>query len=245
MAPEFGYKGLAQRETTGPGARTMKHRNSHLLVGYWSRLRRGRPIPDQADIDPRSIKRMLSHVFILDAREKARPSYRLAGTVLCDRFGLELRATSFLTHWEQSARGAIQLLLQQSLMECQPACITSIGVTSDCAMVEMETVLAPLTFGAGSPSRFLGMVQWTGDVSALHGQPVSYQRLVGSQMIREDDSLMPPLDPPSQTNVKTPHLRLVVSRDKPATVHCEMDEAMRDLVTALNIVSRPRMSLVR
>ena len=30
----------------------MKHKNSHLLVGYWSRLRNGRDVPDQTDIDP-------------------------------------------------------------------------------------------------------------------------------------------------------------------------------------------------
>ena len=34
----------------------MKHRNSHLLVGYWSRLRKGRDVPDQTDIDPRAIR---------------------------------------------------------------------------------------------------------------------------------------------------------------------------------------------
>ena len=38
----------------------MKHKNSHLLVGYWSRLRKGREVPDQTDIDPRAIKRLLS-----------------------------------------------------------------------------------------------------------------------------------------------------------------------------------------
>ena len=44
----------------------MKHKNSHLLVGYWSRLRSGREVPDQTDIDPRAIKRLLSYTFILD-----------------------------------------------------------------------------------------------------------------------------------------------------------------------------------
>jgi len=32
----------------------MKHKNSHLLVGYWSRLRKGRAVPEQTDIDPRA-----------------------------------------------------------------------------------------------------------------------------------------------------------------------------------------------
>ena len=60
----------------------MKHKNSHLLVGYWSRLRKGRDVPDQTDIDPRAIKRMLSYTFIVDATSIARPNYRLAGTAL-------------------------------------------------------------------------------------------------------------------------------------------------------------------
>src|SRR4029077_9168850 len=81
-------------------ARDMKHKNSHLLVGYWSRLRRGRDVPDQTDIDPRQLKRMLSSVFILDAENPARPIYRLAGTGLCERFGFELKGTGFLAHWE-------------------------------------------------------------------------------------------------------------------------------------------------
>jgi hypothetical protein len=68
----------------------MKHKNSHLLVGYWSRLRKGRAVPMQGEIDPRAIKRFLSYVFILDCENPARPIYRLAGTGLCERFGFEL-----------------------------------------------------------------------------------------------------------------------------------------------------------
>src|SRR6202012_5424443 len=81
--------GCSKRKTGVIGA--MKHRNSHLLVGYWSRLRKGRAVPDQTDIDPRAIKRMLSYIFILDASDITRPTYRLAGTSLCDRFGCELK----------------------------------------------------------------------------------------------------------------------------------------------------------
>ena len=61
----------------------MKHKNSHLLVGYWSRLRKGREVPDQTDIDPRAIKRLLSYTFILDceirrARFTVSPARRFA-----------------------------------------------------------------------------------------------------------------------------------------------------------------------
>jgi len=82
----------------------MKHKNSHLLVGYWSRLRNGRDAPDQSDLDPRAIKRLLPYTFILDCENPARPAYRLAGTALCERYGFELKSTGFFGHWDaQSA----------------------------------------------------------------------------------------------------------------------------------------------
>jgi hypothetical protein len=229
----------------------MKHKNSHLLVGYWSRLRRGRAVPDQTDIDPRAIKRMLSQVFILESSDPARAAFRLAGTWLCDRFGFELKGTSFLGTWESQSRSAIVLLLKQSLASRQPVCISSIGSTSDCAMTEIEIVLAPLSFGSTGPTRFLGMVQFLGDSGGAAGRPIAYQRLVGSTFLNEDEPLSntppPPAQPPhpGHGHARAPHLRLVVSRDKSAALHCEMDEMMRELISALEIQRRPLLSLLR
>ena len=76
----------------------MKHRNSHFAVGYWSRLRQGRLAPDQADIDPRALKRLLPNVFLLEARGDGAFVYRLAGTALCDRYGAELRGSDRRAH---------------------------------------------------------------------------------------------------------------------------------------------------
>ncbi len=202
----------------------MKHRNSHLLVGYWSRLRRGRAVPDQTEIDPRAIKRMLSYVFILDAQDGERPLYRLAGTGLCERFGAELKGVSFLSHWEAQSRGALAGLLKQSLATKQPLCLSSIAATADCGMVEFETVLAPVSFNGREPTRFLGMVQVLTDINALAGKPIAFERLVASQMIREDEPIpIPDFPPPPSLDVlrghsKAPHLRLVVSQGQPQSV---------------------------
>ena len=167
----------------------MKHRNSHLLVGYWSRLRRGREVPDQTDIDPRAIKRMLSYVFILEASDPARPVYRLAGTSLCDRFGTELKGTNFLAHWEAQSRGSAGRAAASSARRRQPVCISSIAATAECGMVELETVLAPVSFGDEAPTRFVGMVQVLSDPTPLAGRPIAFERLVASQLVREDEPL--------------------------------------------------------
>lgn len=222
----------------------MKHRNSHLLVGYWSRLRRGRGVPDQCDIDPRAIKRMLSFVFILDAADPGQPHYRLAGTSLCERFGFELKGSAFLAHWEVGSRASLTLLMRQSLALKQPVSISSFGTTPDGALVEMETVLAPITFGDGTATRFVGMVQVLSDPAPLSGRPIAFQRLIASQFVREDEPLStyvpPPPPPPAipalRSHPKAPHLRLVISRERTAPANFDMDEAMQALIKRLDIV---------
>ena len=219
----------------------MKHKNSHLLVGYWSRLRKGRQVPDQTDIDPRAIKRMLPYVFILDAENPARPIYRLAGTGLCERFGFELKGTGFLAHWEAQSGAALASLLQQALKLKQPVCLSSIGASADCGMVELETVLAPISFGPGTPTRFIGMIQILSDASQLRGRPIAFQRLAASQLIREDEPLAaldspppPPAPPPIlRSHPKAPHLRLVVSEGRTATLHFAAETVLEKMFDML------------
>jgi hypothetical protein len=220
----------------------MKHKNSHLLVGYWSRLRKGRAVPDQTDIDPRAIKRMLSSVFILDVDSASRPIYRLAGTALCEQFGFELRGTGFLAHWEAQSAHALSSLLRQALTLRQPLCLSSIGSSAGAGMVELETVLAPVSFNGEEPTRFIGMIQILSDQSLLAGRPIAFQRLAGSQLIREDDPLpaFDDLPPPPFNGMRSlrslpraPHLRLVVSQGKPQTLHFVDDDA-RKLIASLD-----------
>jgi hypothetical protein len=220
----------------------MKHKNSHLLVGYWSRLRKGRAVPDQTDIDPRAIKRLLSYTFILDCENPARPIYRLAGTALCERFGFELKGTSFLAHWESQSGQSLASLLRQVLKASQPVCLSSIAATADNGMVELETILTPMSFNGGEPTRFFGMVQMLSDPTPLLGRSIAYERLVGSQMIQEDEPLSsydqnrppPPPPPPSLgAHPKAPYLRLVVSRDSPAFLHFGSGDLLQKMSDAI------------
>jgi hypothetical protein len=206
----------------------MKHKNSHLLVGYWSRLRKGREVPDQADIDPRAIKRLLPYTFILDYQNPDRPLYRLAGTALCERFGFELKGSSFLAHWESQSTLSLVSLLRQAMISRQPVCLSSVGATVDNGMVELETILTPVSMNDGGPSRFFGMVQVLGDPAPLLGRAIAYERLVGSQLIQEDEPLMEeeparviPLASVTalRAHPKAPYLRLVVSRERAAPLN--------------------------
>src|SRR5882762_7673667 len=200
----------------------MKHRNSHFAVGYWGLIRHGRKAPDQADIDPKALKRLLPFVFLLDARLSLF-TYRLAGTTLCERYGGELRGKNFLSPWDPDSRARLTNLLRQALAESTPLCLNSLGATEECRMVEIETVLLPITFGGRAPERFLGVAQVLSDVAPLLGRYISFERLVHGTLIREGESKLdepaPPTPPPSppesgrRVGSHAPHLRLVVSRE--------------------------------
>jgi hypothetical protein len=201
----------------------MKHRNSHFAVGYWSRIRHGRVVPDQADVDPKVLKRLLPFVFLLDAKPDGSFIYRLAGTALCERYGGELRGRNFFGHWDADSRARLTALLVQALTQKLPACLISVGATEDCRMLETETVLMPLTFGDDAPRRFLGVAQVLTDVTALAGRPITFERLVSSKLVREGETAYKAA--PSQTlhpiagwrsHPRAPHLRLVASNDNSA-----------------------------
>jgi len=212
----------------------MKHRNSHFAVGYWSRIRHGRAAPDQADIDPKVLKRLLPFVFLLDARPDGTFVHRLAGTALCERYGGELRGRNFLGHWDADSRARLTALLHQALAQKLPASLISVGATEDCRMLETETVLMPLTFGGDAPQRFLGVAQVLTDVSALAGRPITFERLVSSKLIREDETSSKTAVPQQLAAVtgwrahpRAPHLKLVASNDNsPGGFKQDLDESL-------------------
>jgi hypothetical protein len=90
-------------------------------------------------------------------------------------------------------------------------------------MIEIETVLMPITYGSEQAERYLGIAQVLTDVSPLIGRSITFERLVSSALVREDETLttieLPPSAPPppravnedGQRHPRAPHLRLVVS----------------------------------
>jgi len=220
----------------------MKHRNNHFAVGYWSLIRRGRPTPDQADIDPKALKRLLPFVFLLDVRPAtASFVYRLAGTTLCENYGGELRGRDFLAQWDRESRTKLPVLLKQSLAEAVPVCLSSVATTDDHRFVEVETVLMPMTCNAESRPRFLGVAQVLADVAPLMGHTIACESLVLGSLIRDGECPVieaPAVAPvrklrPSRT-ARGAHLTLVVSEPQPKTGHDGLrfdgNDALADLL---------------
>jgi hypothetical protein len=113
-------------------------------------------------------------------------------------------------------------------------------------MVEIETVLLPITFGSGRSERYIGVAQVLTDVSSISGRAISFERLVASALVREDEDVAtaelppPPAPPISRDNSwrqhsRAPHLRLIVSRNNafaaPDPLRDDAQETLRKIFT--------------
>jgi len=103
-----GNTGATAIEIRGERVRIrMKQRTIQTLYAYWSDLRGERIAPRRLEIEPSRIGSILAETFMLERVDSATYNYRLAGTRLCEIFGVELRGTNILAGWTASDRAAI------------------------------------------------------------------------------------------------------------------------------------------
>lgn len=147
----------------------MKHENTRALFRYWNDLRNGRPAPYRSELDPRSISDLLESTFILETTGQGAPRFRLAGTKLCDQFGLELRGMSALALWQGTCRNRIKDLINEVV---ETPCIGHVVCrveTRSGASFAAEFVFLPLRSDLGAMSRVLGCGYYMGDVDTRGG----------------------------------------------------------------------------
>ena len=71
---------------------------------YWHSLDRDRVVPRRSSFDPTRISPLLSGIAIYEVKSRDEIIYRLAGTALVDRFGMEVTGKNFLDFWEGELR---------------------------------------------------------------------------------------------------------------------------------------------
>lgn len=136
----------------------MKQRTSQTIYRYWNEVRGTRMAPTRLEIEPGRITEILSESFILESGPDQSFVFRLAGTRICDQYGIEMRGASFL-----SLAGAEHIdVLEEKLH----AVITqgAVGVfefeasADDGRTVVFEAVVLPLLHSGQAVSRFLGTI---------------------------------------------------------------------------------------
>lgn len=86
----------------------MRHSATQALYAYWNEVRGERPAPRRLEIQPARIADVLLDTFILERADRGTFRFRLAGTRVASRLGLDLKARDFLSCWGDGDRALLE-----------------------------------------------------------------------------------------------------------------------------------------
>lgn len=137
------------------------------LRGYWEALRTAADgaIPERNRIDPRGIGGALDVAFIADRVAPGVARLRLAGSVLCDLMGMDVRGMPLLSLIEPRDRAGLAEAVETALM--QPAVLT-LALAADRGIgrppLEARLLMLPLRRADGSAGLALGCLAIDGQI---------------------------------------------------------------------------------
>ena len=161
----------------------MRHKTSETLFAYWNGVRGAHLAPRRFDIEPAKIAGILSSTFMLERLDPATYRYRLAGTLVCSMFGVELRGANFLEGWPPEDR--LSLMRRLSVLSGRGAVelIHLEAAPSGRASVPFELLLLPLRHTGESIDRVLGSFVALDCPAWLGHAPLATKRLIANEFI--------------------------------------------------------------
>lgn len=139
----------------------MRHDTSVTLFHYWNGLRGTRKAPRRFEIEPARIARILPEAFILEQVDLDTYRFRIAGTRLCEHFGLELRGRNLLDYWDEEDRVILKRQLTAIAEQGAAGLFEFEAFGSRKEPVLFETLVLPLVHANASIDRFLGTMSPT------------------------------------------------------------------------------------
>ncbi|MDO5658366.1 MAG: PAS domain-containing protein [Paracoccus sp. (in: a-proteobacteria)] len=135
------------------------------LRACWDGLRKGRAVPERAEIDPRLLRGLLDHAFILERIAPGAARFRLAGRHLVDVMGMEVRGMPLCSVLNPSSRGRLSDVLETVFKAPQ---IAEFRLEAQGGFgrppLAGHMVLLPLRSDLGDVTRALGALAVKGDI---------------------------------------------------------------------------------
>jgi len=162
----------------------LKHKTSQILFSYWDSVRGERATPRRFEIEPARIATILPSTFILERIDAETYRFRLAGTNVCDIFGVELRGSNFLDGWTTLDRLA---LIRHLAALSKHGAIEAIHLEAAPvarASTPFEVLLLPLRHTGEAIDRILGALSpldppphWLGEL------PITSKRIISHELV--------------------------------------------------------------
>jgi hypothetical protein len=152
-------------------AQPMYHSNTSCLLAYWGELAAAGEVPARADFDPMAMRAMLDQVFMLGRAAPGEFRFRLAGAMVGQLHGRELRAHLVLPLWADDDRLQVKTAMESVLRRGEPIVITTEGHAGPFT-TSLEILMAPLAGPDGSVDRIVGLYQPLTPIARLQERPI-------------------------------------------------------------------------
>lgn len=136
----------------------MKQRTSQVLYGYWNDIRGDRMAPRRFDIEPSRISEILAETLVLERIDSHTFVFRLAGTKICDAFGIELRGRNFSDFMGDEGRFDFEHAMAAITDQGAAGVFELEALDANGRTARFEAILLPLTHIDDKISRYLGSV---------------------------------------------------------------------------------------
>jgi hypothetical protein len=164
----------------------MRHSHTQRLIDLWRQERGEQLAPRKAAIEPRAIKEHLAFAFLLKREADDKFTFGLAGTGLCDLFGMELRGHSFVHLWADASRNAARTSLIRVANLSVPTIALGVGETADLRPMPFEVALLPYVDERLETTWILGHLQPLDPLSRLLGRKLVRMRMTANAILTGD-----------------------------------------------------------
>ena len=150
----------------------MFHANTQRVIADWAARRGARLAPARADIEPGAFREILPQLLILGLAEDGAAPFRLAGGLVTELHGRDLRGVCFYSLWIGADGAEARAAFDTAAADGTPVVLQASAWTAAGDRARLEIVLAPLTGASGALDRVLGFYQPTSSLHRLMGASV-------------------------------------------------------------------------
>ena len=168
----------------------MQESVSQALYSYWNSLRGDRVAPKRFEIEPSCTSGNLPDTFILERVSPSSLRFRLAGTRICEAFGIDFRGVDLFRLFED---GDARIIAQQIASASEGAvCVFRISAGSTSGLsTEFELLILPLTHTRDTVDRFLGALTPVAKPNWLGTVALTQRKLLSHELIWPDGVALP------------------------------------------------------
>jgi len=161
------------------------------MLAYWNGLSEGHDVPDRARFDPSRVPSLLPHLFMLEATPDGRWRYRLMGTEIVERFGIDATGRYVDEFISGAYLERMNELFFRALSSRAPVHSASRYQVPDKEHLYVERLMLPFTNGKDGCTIVLTIqvFDYVDDITR-----VEFARIVGSIEEDEIDIRETPLD---------------------------------------------------